>query len=515
MGKNKNTKDVVSLTNAVSSGTKVLSDNKQSNKNDIKSVNQGHRPSNLNNLPPDFLNKPIPKKYDGTINKKLMALVMMIKNEEKRITVSFDSVKDYTDTFIILDTGSTDSTIQICKDYCQKNNITLHLKEEPFVNFMTSRNVNLDFADEVLIDPVTKKQEERYLLFLDCNDELQNADELMRFVHTYQGSAHGFYLKQKWWSGNNFDSYFNIRMVKSHKRWRYRAVVHEYLMCEDLENKGGPAPGRDTERLENVILFQDRTKDDDKSFKRFFRDKEMLYNEYLKNPKDPRTLFYLAQTCGCLGNLHDAYKYYNLRIKQVGFIEEIYHAYYRLGEISKELKHPWEESLGWFLRAFEHSQRAEPLVRIAEYYKDNTHNGEKKNSYLLAYTYASMACKLVYPQNQILFVDRRCYTYKRWHTLGQIAFYAQRYKEGKDACLKAIQAEENDIDYNNLLYYLKKDSEINQQKVAGMNQRYNCLTIIQTDKEDIVPPEETKQLENKITREEALRKAIKLLLSKN
>jgi hypothetical protein len=48
--------------------------------------------------------------------KKLIALVMMIKNEEKRIEVSFDSVKDYTDTFIILDTGSTDSTIQICKD---------------------------------------------------------------------------------------------------------------------------------------------------------------------------------------------------------------------------------------------------------------------------------------------------------------------------------------------------------------------------------------------------------------
>jgi hypothetical protein len=161
MGKNKNTKDVVSLTNPVSSGTKVLSNNNQSNKNDIKSVNPGlvsGNQGNLNSLPPDFLNKYIPKKYDGTINKKLMALVMMIKNEEKRIEVSFDSVKNYTDTFIILDTGSTDSTIQICKDYCQKNNITLHLKEEPFVNFMTSRNVNLDFADEVLIDPVVTQE---------------------------------------------------------------------------------------------------------------------------------------------------------------------------------------------------------------------------------------------------------------------------------------------------------------------------------------------------------------------
>ena len=42
-------------------------------KNDTKSVNGL-------TLPPDFLNKPEIKMFDGTINKKRMALVMMIKN---------------------------------------------------------------------------------------------------------------------------------------------------------------------------------------------------------------------------------------------------------------------------------------------------------------------------------------------------------------------------------------------------------------------------------------------------
>ena len=69
-----------------------------------------------------------------------MALVMMVKNEEKRIRVSFDSVKDYTDTFVILDTGSTDTTIEICREYCKEHGITLHLKEDPFVNFCYSRS---------------------------------------------------------------------------------------------------------------------------------------------------------------------------------------------------------------------------------------------------------------------------------------------------------------------------------------------------------------------------------------
>ena len=36
-------------------------------------------------------------------------------------------------------------------------------------------------------------------------------------------------------------------------------------------------------RIFGFVLYQDRTLDDDKSFKRFTRDKEMLYAEYLKN----------------------------------------------------------------------------------------------------------------------------------------------------------------------------------------------------------------------------------------
>ncbi len=443
--------------------------------------------------------------------KKKLALLMMIKNEEKRITVSFDSVKEYTDTFIILDTGSTDSTISICRDYCEKNNIRLFLKEKPFINFMVSRNDSLDFADEVL------KGEDRFMLFLDCNDELQNADQLCEFVSTYpmgtpQGPATGFYLKQKWWTGNNIDTYFNIRMCISNKGWRYKGVVHEYITNEKI--KDGPSIGKDTIRLENVVLFQDRTKDDDKSFKRFFRDKELLFNEYLNNPKDPRTLFYLGQTCGCLGNLHEAYKYYILRSKEQGFIEEIYHSYFRLGEIAQQLNHPWEESMLWYLKAFEHSQRAEPLVKIAEYYLTGDSVGNKTGNMISAYMYASMACKMIFPSNQILFIDRRCYFYKRWHLLSKVAFYAQQYKEGKDACIEAIMAENQDVDMNNLIIYLKKDAEMNIIKLTGSEYPFQSLTRIERDNEIRILPTDMDTDKVVKTREEVIKRALTIMHGK-
>ena len=460
----------------------------------------------------DFVSeKETTKEHDKT----LMALVMMVKNEEKRITVSFDSVKDYTDTFVILDTGSTDTTIEICREYCKKNNITLHLKEDPFVNFCYSRNVLLDFADESL-----KKQ--RYLLQLDCNDELRNHKELMEFMTTYRGTATGFYLKQQWWTGNNMDSYFNIRMCKSHAKWRYKGVVHEYIIQEGLTVKElRLSGGKTTERLENIVLFQDRTLDDDKSFKRFFRDKEMLFGEFLREPKDPRTLFYLAQTCGCLGNMQDAYKFYCLRInnEEPGFIEEIYQSYFRLGEISQHLGHPWQESVEWYLKAYAHSQRAEPLIRLAEHYIQQNHFGEKKPDYMLAYMYASMACKLIFPLNQILFVDRRCYFYKRYHVLGVVAYHVQQYKEGAEACIKALMAENDDSDMTNLIKYMKREGEIVAQQTLGQGIPFATLTVLDSEKSgQIYPPDQVKQEKEvehtKISREAIMVKARSMLNKK-
>jgi glycosyltransferase involved in cell wall biosynthesis len=432
--------------------------------------------------------------------KELIALVMMVKNEEKRIEVSMDSVKDYTDTFIFLDTGSVDNTITIIREYCKRNNITLFLKEEPFVNFEVSRNVLLDFADEVLKEP-------RFLLQLDCNDELQDAQNLIQFVENFNGHQSGFHIRQKWWTGRSMDTYFNIRLCLSHKGWRYKGVVHEYI----TKNKNSSSyDGNDILKLNNITLFQDRTKDDDKSFKRFKRDKDLLYTEHIKNPHEPRTLFYLAQTCGCLSLHHEAYQYYILRTKEVGFVEEQYHSLFRLGELSKVLGHPWEESLMWYLKAFGHSQRAEPLVAIAEYYTKRNTKGEANPDWLTAYCYIQMACKLTFPFNQILFIDRQAYSYKRWNLMGIIGYHVGRYSEGKAASLKAIAAEDQEIDLQNLLHYLKMDKEMTN---IMYQPHHKALIAISGDKGEIYRPEDTNP-DQKMSEKDALKKGLTLLLGK-
>jgi hypothetical protein len=122
--------------------------------------------------------------------------------------------------------------------------------------------------------------------------------------------------------------------------------------------------------------------------------------------------------------------------------------------------------MGWYMKAFEFLPRAEPLFKITEHYN-------YVKNWKLAHTFASLCCSLKYPDDLILFVDKLCYDYKRWHILGIVAFYAESYIDGKQACLKAIEyGKENpltntDIDKSNLKFYDEKLFEIQNGRGAA------------------------------------------------
>jgi len=400
-----------------------------------------------------------------------IAALLMVKNEKKRLHVSLNSIIGFADSLVIFDTGSTDNTIEICREFSEKNNIPLRLKEGSFVNFSVSRNESLDFADSF--------EDIDYLLLLDTNDELRNGQQLRKCAEEYvDNKSTGFLVCQEWFSGS-YDKYFNVRFIKAHQKWRYIGSVHEYIKTFDEENDKHPI----VKLPDSIILYQDRTQDDDKSGKRFTRDKELLYEDYKKDPTEPRTVFYLAQTCSCLNQIDDAFFYYKIRATLDGFQEEKFHAYLRSGELSQKLGHDWHDSFIWYMKAFEHSQRIEPLLFISIYYINI-------KFWVLAYTYLKLACNLPYPKEAILFVNKNDYDYKRWHLMGIVAYYVGQYVDGKNACLIAIDYSKkssdarvnNDLDEKNLKFYLEKEQEImgqrqQQQQAISAQQQQQQNTI--------------------------------------
>ena len=388
-----------------------------------------------------------------------IALVLMLKNEEKRLRVTLDSVVGYVESVVAYDTGSTDSSIQILKNFSAETGIPLHLIEGEFVDFSTSRNVLLDYADT--FDDID------YLLLLDVNDTLRNGVKLREFVKEEvktKSISTGFLLCQEWWSGQ-YDKYWNVRFVKNHEGWRYRGVVHEWMKnTKHPDDKTAPP----VKRIDGVVLYQDRTKDDDKSWKRFHRDKELLLAEHKKDREEPRTVFYLAQTLSCLNENAESFYYYKLRSTLIGFWEERFHAFLRCGDLSEKLKHPWTDTMAWYIQAFEHTERAEPLIKIAEHY-------DREKKWTLAHNFAKLACDLPYPDHCILFVDKYIYDYKRWHVLGIVSYYAGRYNDGELGCRKAIEYGTQygsdvrtnvELDTNNLKFYTDKKKEIKISQIS-------------------------------------------------
>ena len=373
-----------------------------------------------------------------------IALLMMVKNEHKRLYVTLNSVLGYVDSIVMYDTGSEDNTIEIASSFCKKNNITFRLKQGEFVDFSTSRNVSLEFADTF--------EDIDFLLLLDTNDELKGGSSMRKFCQEQINTPNtGYLLCQEWWSGQ-YIKYYNLRMVKARQGWRYFGKVHEWMKNTKNDND------EKTRAPTDIILYQDRTADDDKSSKRFERDKVLLLQEHKEDPTEPRTVFYLAQTYSCLGQTAEAFKYYSLRTNLVGFWEEKFQAFLRCGELSETMGNSWYDSMKWYMQAFEHTERVEPLIKITEHYKD------KNTNWLLCYTFAKLACSLKYPDQCILFVDKQSYDYKRWHLLGIAGWYAGFYDEGKMACKKAIESGNNvKLDNDNLKFY--EDREQNEKKI--------------------------------------------------
>ena len=98
---------------------------------------------------------------NNKINEPSICLNMIVKNESKIITRLFDSVIDIIDTYCICDTGSTDNTISLIKEYFDEKNIKGKIIESVFINFEINRNIALKsakgMADYILLMDIILK----------------------------------------------------------------------------------------------------------------------------------------------------------------------------------------------------------------------------------------------------------------------------------------------------------------------------------------------------------------------
>lgn len=136
------------------------------------------------------------------------------KNEEKNIKRCLDSIVNVVDEIILVDTGSTDKTIEIANIYNCK------VIQIPWNNsFSEARNISLDNA----------KCE--WILVIDCDEEVdENSKELLISLSHNKEDIDGFGVLINNIIGG-IDSYSSghVRFFRNKKEYRYEGIIHEQI----------------------------------------------------------------------------------------------------------------------------------------------------------------------------------------------------------------------------------------------------------------------------------------------
>jgi len=99
-----------------------------------------------------------------------LVLTQIMKNESHVALRMLNSIKNIVDGICVIDTGSTDNSIEIVKNWGKENNIETYVFERPFDNFENSRNYSFEKAREIFL---AKSDGNTYYNFwLDFDEEL-------------------------------------------------------------------------------------------------------------------------------------------------------------------------------------------------------------------------------------------------------------------------------------------------------------------------------------------------------
>ena len=305
--------------------------------------------------------------YDNLIH-----LTMIVKNAgdifEEVLTKNLPII----DRWTILDTGSTDNTVEIIKKVLigKKKG---ELYQEPFIDFGTSRNRCLELAGSSC----------KYKLMLDD-------------TYVIEGNLRGFLEETR---GDQFSDSFSLyitsddvqycsnRITKTTSKLKYIYKIHEVIQMENNVNVCIP--------IEEARIHDTRSDYMEKrTMDRKEYDLKLLFEMVEELPNDPRHLYYIGQTYNLIKKYELAFEYFMKRVEHSveGNPQEKLDACFEAARLANfYLNKPWEECEKLYLRSFEIDKtRPEAMYFIGIHYYLN-------NDKLKAYQYMKNAFEIGYP----------------------------------------------------------------------------------------------------------------------
>ena len=213
-----------------------------------------------------------------------ISLCMIVKNEERFLAECLDSVKGLVDEINIVDTGSTDRTVEIARSYGA--NVAFR---EWRNDFAWARNEALAMATR------------RWTLVLDADEELERESAgLLRSLRTTPAGLACVYINivnvVEDATGIGTMSHRLIRIFPTNPLLRYGGVIHESLARTDGgEMAAVLTPIAILHKGYTLEMLAGRDKDS--------RNKPLISRAYEENGDDTFSLFNFGNSAICSGNI--------------------------------------------------------------------------------------------------------------------------------------------------------------------------------------------------------------------
>jgi glycosyltransferase involved in cell wall biosynthesis len=340
-----------------------------------------------------------------------VCLNMIVKNEAPVIRRCLDSVRPIIDSWVIVDTGSTDGTQKIIRKHLRGLPGELH--ERPWRDFAHNRTEALELA----------RAKGDYTLIIDADDVLEFEPDTARPVLTEDSYTVDI-------ADSNI-TYSRTQLVRSALPWRYEGVLHEYLTCDDARGSGH-LPGIRMRRNHDGARRRDPAT--------YRRDAQIL-EAALRTETNPfllaRYRFYLAQSYRDFGEREHALEHYLIRAELGFWQEEVFISLYCAAQLKEQLDHPEEEVVAAYLRA------ADALPSRVEALHGASRFCRLKARYEEGYRLAKRGLGVPMPRDG-LFVEPWIYESGLLDEFAVNAYWAGHYRDALDACLQILACGKHD-----------------------------------------------------------------------
>jgi glycosyltransferase involved in cell wall biosynthesis len=337
--------------------------------------------------------------------KEKICLNMIVKDESRVIKRCLESVKPLIDYWVIVDTGSTDGTQEIIKQYLK--NIPGELHERPWRNFGENRTEAFQLA----------KGKGDYILFMD-------ADDVLKFKKSVKFNTLDKDLYNMW-RGDDYYDHIKPQLVKANLPWKWVGVTHEYLDCEQ------PYTSETLDYVRYVTCDGGASSFDPK---KFIKNIHVLKESLKKDPKNVRDVFYLAESYRCANRPGKALQWFQKRIKMGGWDEEVFWSMLQIGQMLEQMDCADNLIAQSYINAHNYRlHRIEPVYYLANFYN-------KQGKYEEAYRCIKAYEEIEKPKERdTLFNLTWMDEYGLLFQLSICSYYAGHYQESLDACNRLLK----------------------------------------------------------------------------